>query len=144
MGFDRIYGLVCITMIYDDNFERLMSLLPSLRSYGEKVLDVQGQSGLHISVLEHHKYTTVVRLAQQLPLSFLLVTQPTMTVRVYHDAQVAEVLSYQNHNRFNTKYDYPNPDMCQVREKLRVNEFLGEWLDYCLMTDVPVRTMAVS
>ena len=131
-------------MIYDDNFERLMCLLPGLRNYGEQVLDVKRQSGLHISVLEHHKYTTVVELAQHLPLGFLFVAQPSMIVRVYHDAKVAEVLSYQHRSRFKAKYDYPNPDMCQVREKQRVNDFLGEWLDYCLMTDVPVRAMAVN
>ena len=130
--------------IYEDNFKRLMYLLPELKTYGEQILDVKRQEGLHISVLERHKYTTVVEIAQHLVHGISALTQPSMTVRIYHDAEVAEVLSYQHHQRFQAKYDYPNPDMLQVREKLRVNEFLGEWLDYCLLGDVPVRAMAVS
>lgn len=130
--------------IYEDNFKRLMYLLPELKHYGEQPLDVKRQEGLHISVLERHKYTTVVEISQHLSPGLSALAQPTMTVRIYHDAEVAEVLSYQNHQRFRAKYDYPNPDMHQVREKLRVNEFLGEWLDYCLLGDVPVRAMAIS
>jgi len=130
--------------IYEDNFKRLMYLVPGLRGYGAQSLDVKRQEGLHISVLEHHKYTTVVKLAQHLPLSSLIIPQPSMIVRVYHDAEVAEVLSYQHQGRFKPKYDYPNPEMCQVREKQRVNQFLGEWLEYCLAGDVPVRAQAMA
>jgi len=129
--------------VYEDNFRRLMLLMPELRVFGKQCHGVHLQEGLHVDVLERHKYTTVIRLAQNLPLSFLSAEMPTMIVRVYHDVEVAEVLSYQRHYRFKGKYSYPNPDMCQVREKQRVNEFLGEWLDFCLASDVPVRAVAM-
>jgi uncharacterized protein YqiB (DUF1249 family) len=130
--------------IYEDNFKRLMRLLPELRSFAMQCREGVRQEGLHVDVLERHKYTTVIRLAQCLPLSFLPAAMPLMIVRVYHDAEVAEVLSYQRQYRFKPKYDYPNPDMCQIREKQRVNEFLGEWLDHCLSSGVPVGPLALT
>ncbi len=130
--------------IYEDNFQRLMLLLPALDADVRSKVTVDHFDGLQVDVLEQHRYTTVIRLAQKLPLSFLSVAMPLMVVRVYHDAEVAEVLSYQRQFRFKPKYDYPNPDMCQVREKQRVNEFLGEWLDHCLGAGVKVRSMALG
>lgn len=129
--------------IYEDNFRRLMLLMPEIRVFGKQCQSMRHQEGLHVDVLERHKYTTVINLVQNLPLKFLSTAMSSMIVRVYHDAEVAEVLSYQGQYRFKAKYDYPNPGMCQVREKQRVNEFLGEWLDYCLASDVPVRAAAL-
>ncbi len=129
--------------IYEDNFRRLMLLMPELRAFGKQCQSMHRQEGLHVDMLERHKYTTVIKLSQNLPLGFLSAAVSSMIVRVYHDAEVAEVLSYQGQYRFKAKYDYPNPDMCQVREKQRVNEFLGEWLDFCLAGDVPVRAVAM-
>lgn len=89
-------------------------------------------AGLAVELVECHKYTTIIRLTQPLPIIHPLAPHPEMVVRIYHDARVAEVLSYQHHRRFLPRYDYPNPGMCQRREKRRVNEFLGEWLRFCL------------
>lgn len=130
--------------IYEENFRRLMMLLPGLGGDEEHCQTVGHGDDLHVDVLERHKYTTVIKLAQHLPLSILSVSMSRMTVRVYHDAGVAEVLSYQRHYRFKPKYEYPNPEMCQVREKQRVNEFLGEWLDHCLASGVQLRAVALG
>lgn len=129
--------------IYEDNFQRLMLLMPELKAFAEQSHRGRRQEGLQVDVLERHKYTTVIKLTQNLPLNFMSIAMSSMIVRVYHDAEVAEVLSYQRQYRFKAKYDYPNPEMCQVREKQRVNEFLGEWLDFCLAGGVPVRTVAM-
>ena len=119
--------------IYEQNFSRLMRLLPMLHDSEARVATeaVRVAEALVVQVLEHHKYTTVIRLTHDLP-ELTRVPQPVMTVRIYHDASVAEVLSYQHVSRFQPKYDYPNPNMHQIREKSRLNEFLGEWLEYCL------------
>lgn len=130
--------------IYEDNFRRLMMLLPELDGDENPCQSAGHRDGLHVDVLERHKYTTVIKLAQCLPLSFLAAAMPRMIVRIYHDAEVAEVLSYQRHYRFKPKYEYPNPEMCQVREKQRVNEFLGEWLDHCLASGIPLRAVALG
>jgi len=122
----------------------LIQLLPELQMPQRRLLSYQGVAGcLSVEVVEHHKYTTVIKLTQLLPILLPLAANPVMTVCVYHDARVAEVLSYQNHQRFRPRYDYPNPDMCQRREKQRVNEFLGEWLRFCLVNNWRIRASII-
>ena len=122
--------------IYEHNFSRLVALLPGLSQLSGQLTALgRQQRRLTVEVVEHYKYTTVLRITQNLPISIPAARLSHMTVRIYHDAQVAEVLAYQNCSHFQAKYDYPNPGMMQVREKRRVNEFLGEWLDYCLAQD---------
>lgn len=55
-----------------------------------------------------------------------------MSVRLYHDAMVAEVCSTQQIYRFKARYDYPNKKLHQRDEKHQINQFLADWLRYCL------------
>lgn len=84
-----------------------------------------------IGITEAAPYTTTLVIEQQDPTtpSFL---KPKMTVRLYHDARMAEVLSSQNTGALNASYPYPNQRMRQRNEKHMVNLFLAEWLDFCL------------
>lgn len=54
-------------------------------------------------------------------------------VRVYHDVDLAEIVSCQHHRQFSSRYEYPNEKMHQVDEKAQVNRFLSELLAHCLM-----------
>jgi uncharacterized protein YqiB (DUF1249 family) len=58
--------------------------------------------------------------------------QPRMSIRLYHDAQMAEVISSQDIHQVKPRYDYPNKDMHQQDEKQQINQFLNEWLKLCL------------
>ena len=53
-----------------------------------------------------------------------------MTVRMYHDAKVAEVVNCSGRGGFEPEYGYPNKLMLQRDEKRQVNQLLGEWLDF--------------
>ena len=60
-----------------------------------------------------------------------------MTVRLYHDASLAEVVGsevtgYQKHRYLLPRYSYPNSAMHQRDEKSQLNQFLGEVLSLCL------------
>jgi uncharacterized protein YqiB (DUF1249 family) len=55
-----------------------------------------------------------------------------MTVRMYHDASVAEVISCHGHDRIEPANAYPNRFMHHPDEKSQVNHFLAEWLSFCL------------
>ena len=50
-----------------------------------------------------------------------------MTVRLYHDAMVAEVCSSQQIFRFKARYDYPNKKLHQRDEKHQINQFLADF-----------------
>ncbi len=84
-----------------------------------------------ITILEAFKYTTTLEIIQK-PEFRQWMTNPSMLVRVYHDASTAEVISYQGHRNLQARYAQPNPSMYHADEKMQVNQFLGEWLTHCL------------
>jgi len=54
-----------------------------------------------------------------------------ITVCMYHDANMAEVIAWKNHKRLRARYEYPNKHMYQQDEKAQLNQFLGDWLTLC-------------
>ena len=120
----------------DANYHRLMRLFPNLRDQSERrialplsTLDAE----VVFEVLEKGPYTTQLSIDVKSEQKWLkLAAAPSMSIRVYHDAQSAEVVSYQTQNRFHGKYEYPNTRMNQRDEKVQINRFLGEFLTLCL------------
>ncbi len=131
--------------VYDDNYTRLKILLPALQQASiKRRVEFEGCDGFAFELLEKTPYTSVVRLTADWSLCSSLVPAPDMTVRLYHDAEVAEVLSYQQRHRFKVEYDYPNPGMFNKHEKRRLNEFLRDWLGACLVRLWKGREQALS
>ena len=114
------------------NYLRLLKLLPDDQTEREFLLgDGDQQASVRLYIEEDHRYTTMLRLEQQGHSPGWLQPQ-AMQVRLYHDAGMAEVLSYQQAQRFDGRYPYPNPAMRLPDEKLQLNRFLAEWLTHCL------------
>lgn len=89
---------------------------------------VQGKFGvLAVSIVENTKYTQLVEISRDVPKSFFL-NPPKVLVRIYHDAQLAEVLTSRQICQLKPVYNYPNSDMHQIDEKYRINAFLEELL----------------
>jgi len=114
------------------NYSHVMRMLPDCDSedltYSFSVGDKLSYS---IRILESARYTSTLSIAQTsvgVP-SFL---KPSMTVRLYHDAKMAEVINSQNTGNLKPSYSYPNSKMRQRNEKQMVNVFLAEWLDFCI------------
>lgn len=117
------------------NYARLMKLLPDMDSVDQCRFAV-GQADGHsaqfcIEVKERCKYTTMLELSQY-SRSSSWIGAPAFSLRVYHDAQMAEVTAFQGRHRLQPIYTYPNQLMFQADEKSQLNTFLGEWLSYCL------------
>lgn len=117
------------------NYLRFLRLLPTLDENSEWAFAVElpstELSRVVISVVERSRYTTTISLTQASHMGEW-VPEPTITVRLYHDARLAEVLSYQQNHRIRQSYEYPNAKMYHRNEKAQLNTFLGEWLDICL------------
>ncbi len=114
------------------NYARMLRLLPDCDT-----LDLSYQFSISkglsykVKILDSSRYTSTVELSQQatgIP-SYL---RPVMQIRLYHDAQVAEVLSAQHISSIKPSYAYPNTNMHQPNEKEMTNRFLSEWLGFCL------------
>jgi len=88
------------------------------------------QQWLHqLRVMERSPYTTTLHLSQTtVALASTWLRMPRLTVRMYHDAKLAEVLAWEGHKRLRPRYEYPNSAMYHADEKLQINQFLGEWL----------------
>lgn len=92
------------------------------------------QHWLHLlRITERSPYTTTLELSRTATgESSNWLALPTLTLRMYHDAKLAEVLAWEGHKRLRPRYEYPNQSMYQSDEKYQLNRFLGEWLTLCL------------
>ena len=129
----------------DANYLRLKKLFPAMREAEETVFALSAPNGprVRIQVLERSPYTSLLRLVQEQDDAWS--ADPSMKVRLYHDARSAEVVEFQNERRFEAVYDYPNRQMRQKDEKAQINRFLGEYLAHCLRHGVSLdKATAVS
>lgn len=114
------------------NYARLLKLLPETGSRKLSVTYPRGQSVMVLfEVLENFRYTTSVKISQ-CAASCDWLHLPSMAVRLYHDASMAEVVDAQHMRQLRGIYPYPNGQMHQADEKVQRNLYLGEWLGYCL------------
>lgn len=113
------------------NYARLSRLLPEEEQEGQQVSYQIGAVIYQIVLEETTRYTSKVKIQQCSPVSSYLLL-PSLSVRLYHDARVAEVCATQQIYRFKARYDYPNKKLHQRDEKHQINRFLSEWLSYCL------------
>ncbi|WP_339640669.1 DUF1249 domain-containing protein [uncultured Porticoccus sp.] len=120
----------------DANYLRLMKLFPDMANGGERRVGLRHDSEhvLRLIAREQTAYTTLLELSQGARDGgrdgwFKL---PILMLRLYHDARVAEVLSWEGVRQIRPRYDYPNRQMYHQDEKAQWNRFLGEWLSHCL------------
>ncbi len=113
------------------NYARLMRLLPEVDVEDMSFRFGTEQMQYKIDLLECSRYTTILQI-QQVGQSMPNYLKPIMQVRLYHDARMAEVVSAQHISSLKPSYGYPNKKMHQKNEKEMVNQFLAEWLGFCL------------
>jgi len=131
------------------NYFRVLGLFPNLQSVDERRigLSLGAEVETVLTVLERTSYTTLLSIAQRQigtakaadtrsertdkPVTVRWFKPPMLTVRLYHDAQVAEVITYGSNRGVRPKNVYPNQKMFQADEKRQWNNFLEEWLVLC-------------
>jgi len=121
--------------IYEENFVRLMRLIPALRDvHGDTTVLLDGSDQLQLSILEQNRYTTLLTLEYCFSSDNQMLPNPEMKIRVYHDARLAEVIRYQQHSNIKASYPYPNLKMYQPLEKRQINLFFRDWLIHCTIS----------
>jgi uncharacterized protein len=120
--------------LYECNYIRLRNLVPDLDAMPDEVCSrIDGVLDLHLRIVERCKFTTTLNLTYVFQDDEGSFPAPDMQVRMYHDAQVGEVIScgrrrglrQASYNRMFNTYT--------LAEKWRMNRFLQKWLGYCLM-----------
>ena len=118
----------------DMNYYKLHKLFEDLRSKKTKTISLGFTDHVvkvRIVVTDRGPYTTTVSIDQVKGKEKWNVI-PSISVRIYHDAKSAEVVSIENQNVFHGAYEYPNKKMRQPDEKEQINRFLGEILSLCI------------
>jgi uncharacterized protein YqiB (DUF1249 family) len=126
----------CLEQICESNYQKLLKLIPELLTLKETAIGLApNNTTLHITVIESTPYTMTVELSHcfnRNPDEFL---EPAVKIRIYLDAQLAEVLS--DHARASVAQVFKNPGLSReiMNYKWRLNYFLQKWLDHCLKKD---------
>ena len=132
-------NLVKLQAVCDANYLRLTKIAPdSLKNSPDTTSQIHLEFNGHkasatLNVLEQTRYTTLIQLFVTTPMHSWL-PLPKLTVRMYHDVKMAEVIAADRHRYLNVRYEYPNTHMHQPDEKHQLNALLAEWLDHCMAT----------
>ena len=130
----------------DTNYACIARLIPAhgLNSRTFSIPAGQKHSRITLTIIERSRYTSLLRVDQvdsrspdnlrngHTSMQQGWQPQTLMTIRLYHDVRMAEVIAFNKQRYFHSRYDYPNPKMHQPDEKLQINQFLADWLQHCL------------
>ncbi len=120
----------------EGNYQRLLRLRklsaqPDAGIEFELHRESQYLGRVRISVLQQTRYTETL-LLEQTHNNGRWLNNPELTVRVYHDASLAEIISFYGNRQIAAVNDYPNRFMHHPDEKVQMNSFVADWLDFCL------------
>ncbi|TRY16037.1 DUF1249 domain-containing protein [Shewanella hanedai] len=109
------------------NYFYILKWLPDQASQGDNWLVEDKMGSLSVRLIENTNYTQLIEISRSVGKSDYIHV-PCVTVRVYHDAKLAEVLTSRQISQLSPVYDYPNIRMYHRDEKYQVNAFLEELL----------------
>lgn len=119
----------------ETNYVRLLKIMPHFATEDSRQLAIpngtEKERRFHFLIFERARYTTTLDIKE-------FTTYPkwgldaSFSVRLYHDARMAEVLAFQRARNVKGINHYPNARMFHPDEKAQWNFLLGEWLIHCL------------
>ncbi len=129
--------------MYAENHQRLGRLFaPATLKPGAYLSSLDGHLDLRLDVIEHHRYTLDLRLTYCFTDGETGELAPSAYVRVYHDANVAEVLHCEGDRRWTRMFGSRLPPARDVFDRrLRLNSFLNRWLEYLAEEGHSIRTL---
>lgn len=117
--------------LYTENHERLEQLFqPAALDAGRYVSSVGDGLDLHVEVIEQHRYTTELRLTYAMPDPVTGQPDPSAYLRQYHDARQLEATHCYIGRRWQDVLGMYPPPAELIGHRLRMNTFLGKWLQY--------------
>ncbi len=128
---DRRPSVGRLMTLCEENYALLLRLLPGLRDMnGAYVASSKGHAELHLQVLEHSRYTSLVHLTYYFQQAGERHSEPDATLRVYHDSKQLEVVELrQDETVLSATPLYEEPGLSN---KWQLNWFISKWLGYCV------------
>lgn len=124
---------LCLEQICSSNYQKLCGLLPDLTMLNENAVGVAARNTpLYLKLLERTPYTLTIELSHCFSKNLNEFMVPAVVIRIYLDAQLAEVIS--DHARGSVAQVFDDPGLSKdiMNYKWRLNYFLQKWLDHCL------------
>jgi hypothetical protein len=137
MGFvNPVNKALCLEQICESNYQKLFKLIPDIVTFKETAIGLAAHNTmLHLKVIERTPYTMTVELSHCFNKNLEEFLEPAVKIRIYLDAQLAEVIS--DHVRASVAQVFKDPGLSReiMNYKWRLNYFLQKWLDHCLKKD---------
>jgi uncharacterized protein YqiB (DUF1249 family) len=124
---------ICLEQVCASNYQKLLKLIPDLMAFKNTAVGhAPHHTTLHLEIIERTPYTMTVELSHCFSRNQDELLEPAVKIRVYLDAQLAEVLS--DHARAGVAQVFKDPGLSReiMNYKWRLNYFLQKWLDHCL------------
>ncbi len=117
--------------LYAENFDRLTRLFePADLAPGCHVSSIGDGLDLCVEVIEQHAYTTELRLTYGLQDPVTGEPDPSAFLRLYRDARQVEATHCYVGRRWQDVIGMYPPPAEVVGHRMRMNTFLGKWLQY--------------
>lgn len=123
----------CLEQVCESNYKKIFQLIPELAAIKDKAVGSAGNNtALYLQVIEQSPHTLTIELSHRFDKKSAELKLPAVTVRLYLDAQLAEVISDHARPSVNRVFDDFGLGREIMNYKWRLNFFLQKWLDHCL------------
>jgi len=127
----RLNRFAWLMGLYAENHARLARLFhPVDLPVGRYVSDIGDGLALQVEVIEQHRYTTELRLTYGMPDPVTGEPDPSAFLRLYHDTHQLEATHCYVGRRWQDVIGMFPPPARLIGHRLRMNTFLGKWLEY--------------
>ncbi|MBW3549903.1 MAG: DUF1249 domain-containing protein [Proteobacteria bacterium] len=127
----RLSRLGWLMGLYAENHTRIERLFaPAKLARGRYLSQVDDQLDLHLDVIEQHRYTTELRLSYAMTDPQTGEPDPSAYLRLYNDARQVEATHCYIGRRWQDVIGMYPPPARLFGHRLRMNTFLGKWLEY--------------
>jgi uncharacterized protein YqiB (DUF1249 family) len=119
--------------LYERNYQLLNLLISELDELPTCTVSIQPDSlDLHLEIIERCKYTTTLHLTYYFPVGGgETLSDPGLTLKMYHDAEQAEALACLKTGFMPVEHSIENKEP-YLDCRWESNMFVEKWLRYCL------------
>jgi uncharacterized protein YqiB (DUF1249 family) len=123
-----------LMLLYESNYLKLAGLTGDLSAEtGQWISRARGDHDLFLQRIGAERYTTTLCMTYWLrDESGIRLKDPDMTIRIYHDAGLAEAVSCRTRHRHRLLREIHQSHAGELNRRWRINMMLNKWLDYVL------------
>lgn len=119
--------------LYEGNHVRMRQLLGNLWHLPPTLISISATDlSIHLSLKGRSRYTSNLRMTYKLESEGIVSTDPDLSVRVYHDARLAEAVSCCEQPRHDVFRGLWVPVTAELEKRWLLNLLLHKWLEHCL------------